>query len=194
VILHAIVADAATAGWAARHGASVVQLRLKGATTDERVRVGRAAIEAVDDLAIFVMNDDTAAAVELGCAVHLGQGDPGVETARRAGIALGRSAGGVEEARRAVTEGALYVGAGAVWATPSKADAGPAIGVPGLGDICRAVQLPVIAIGGIDSTNAAACIAAGAAGVAVIRAVGELPRLRAVLDAALAARGAGTPA
>ena len=52
----------------------------------------------------------------------------------------------------------------------------------------------MVAIGGVDSTNAASCIAAGAAGVAVIRAVIELPGLRAVVDAALAARAAGTPA
>jgi thiamine-phosphate pyrophosphorylase len=138
------------------------------------------------------MNDDVAAAAELGCAVHLGQGDRGVEAARRAGIAFGRSTGSVEEARRAEAEGALYVGAGAVWETPSKADAGPAIGLDGLGAICRAVRLPVIAIGGVDSTNTASCIAAGAAGVAVIRAVTELPLLRAVLDAALTARAAQT--
>ena len=44
MILHAVVADAATAGWAARNGASAVQLRLKGVTTRERVRVGREVI------------------------------------------------------------------------------------------------------------------------------------------------------
>ena len=188
MILHALVADAAGAGWAARNGATVVQLRLKDVTTAERVRVGREVIAAAGDLALVVMNDDVAAAIALGCTVHLGQGDEGVAAARQAGIDFGRSAASVEEAREAEREGALYVGAGAVWETPSKTDTGPAIGLDGLGDVCRAVRLPVVAIGGVDSTNAAACIAAGAAGVAVIRAVGELPGLRAVLDTALAAR------
>jgi thiamine-phosphate pyrophosphorylase len=64
-------------------------------------------------------------------------------------------------------------------------DADPAIGLDGLGGICRAVSIPVVAIGGVDLTNAASCIAAGARGVAVIRAVSELPRLRARLEGAV---------
>ncbi len=191
MILHAIVADAATAGWAARNGASVVQLRLKDVPTAERVRVGREVIAAVGVMDMIVLNDDVAAAETLGVTVHLGQGDAGVERAIRAGIGFGRSAGTPEEAQRAEAEGALYVGAGAVWATPSKADAGPAIGLDGLRAICRAVSIPVVAIGGVDAGNAADCIAAGARGVAVIRAVTELPRLRALLEIAVAGGGDG---
>ena len=191
MILHAIVSDAATAGWAARNGASVVQLRLKEVTTADRVRVGREVIALVGDLAMIVMNDDVAAAEALGVTLHLGQGDPGVERATRAGISFGRSAGTPDEARRAEAEGALYIGAGAVWATPSKRDAGPAIGPDGLRAICEAVSIPVVAIGGVDLSNAADCVAAGARGVAVIRAVTELPRLRALLEMALAGGGGG---
>ena len=191
MILHAIVPDAATAGWAAGNGASVVQLRLKDVPTAVRVRVGREVIASVGDLAMIVMNDDVAAAEALGVTVHLGQGDPGVERATRAGIRFGRSAGTPEEARRAEAEGALYIGAGAVWATPSKTDTGPAIGLDGLRAICRAVSIPVVAIGGVDASNAADCVAAGARGVAVIRAVTELPRLRALLEIAVADGGDG---
>jgi thiamine-phosphate pyrophosphorylase len=54
-----------------------------------------------------------------------------------------------------------------------------------LRDICLSVSVPVVAIGGIDSSNAADCIRAGAAGVAVIRAVAEIEALRAAVDAAL---------
>jgi thiamine-phosphate pyrophosphorylase len=187
VILHAIVSDAATAGWAARNGASVVQLRLKEVSTEERVRVGREVIATVGDLAMFVMNDDVDAAETLSVTVHLGQGDAGAERAGRAGIRFGRSAGTPEEARRAEAEGAFYIGAGAVWATPSKTDAGPAIGLDGLRAICEAVSIPVVAIGGVDLTNAAACIATGARGVAVIRAVTELARLRALLEESVVA-------
>ena len=193
MILHAIVADAGTAAWAARNGASVVQLRLKDVPTAQRVRVGRQVIAEVGELAMIVLNDDLEAAQALGVAVHLGQDDPGVERARRAGIPFGRSAGSPNQARTAEAEGALYIGAGPVWETPSKADAGPAIGLDGLSAICRAVGTPVVAIGGVDLTNAAACIAAGAAGVAVIRAVTELPHLRAALDAAVEEAGTGGP-
>ena len=190
MILHAIVADAAMAGWAAEHGATVVQLRLKEVDTAERVRVGREVLGSVGERCLLVMNDDVEAAAALGLAVHLGQDDPGVEAARRLGLGFGRSAASVEEAARAEQEGAFYVGAGAVWDTPSKPDAGPAIGIAGLAAICRTVSIPVVAIGGVNSDNAAPCIAAGAAGVAVIRAIDELPRLREVLEAAAAERGA----
>jgi thiamine-phosphate pyrophosphorylase len=72
-----------------------------------------------------------------------------------------------------------------VWATPSKDDARPPIGLKGLGEICSAVSIPVVAIGGVDETNAADCIRAGAAGVAVIRAARAAAELRAAIDAAL---------
>jgi thiamine monophosphate synthase len=77
-----------------------------------------------------------------------------------------------------------YLGAGPVWETPSKLDADPALGLEGLGSIGAATRLPVIAIGGVDSTNAAACIEAGAAGVATIRAAFD-PEVRKVVDEAL---------
>lgn len=183
MILHALVADARAAGWAARSGASVVQLRLKEATTAERVAVGREVMEAVSGLAMVVINDDVEAAAALGVAVHLGQGDPGVTRAREAAIPFGRSAASVAQAREAEAESALYVGAGPIWETPSKADADPPIGLDGLAAICSSVRIPVVAIGGVDSSNAVSCIAAGASGAAVIRAFAELPRLRALLDA-----------
>ena len=133
----------------------------------------------------FVVNDDVDAALALRAdGVHLGQGDPGAERAREAGLLLGRSAVTLDQA---VAAEADYLGAGPVWETPSKEDADPAIGLGGLREICAAVDVPVIAIGGIDAGNAAACIEAGAAGVAVIRAATD-PELRRVVDEALAAR------
>jgi thiamine-phosphate pyrophosphorylase len=72
-----------------------------------------------------------------------------------------------------------------VWETPSKPDADPAIGLDGLREICRAITIPGVAIGGINPGNAAECIHAGAAGVAIIRAARDAARLRAAVDAAL---------
>ena len=86
-------ADAGTAAWAARHGAPVVQLRLKDVPTALRVQVGRQVIAGVGGLALIVLNDDLEAAQALGVAVHLGLDDPGVEIARRARDPL-RSLGG----------------------------------------------------------------------------------------------------
>jgi thiamine-phosphate pyrophosphorylase len=161
VRVHAIVADLATAQRAVAAGATVVQLRVK-AGTDEVVQRGR----GFGGLGVtFVVNDD-------------------VERARAEGLLLGRSAASLDQA---VGVDADYLGVGPVWETPSKADADPAIGLEGLREIARAVSVPVIAIGGVDASNAGACIGAGAAGVAVIRAATD-PALREAVDEALGAR------
>jgi thiamine-phosphate pyrophosphorylase len=181
--LHAIVENLETGRAAVAGGATVVQLRRKGATTDELVELGR---DFGRLQATFVVNDDVEAAVRLAAdAVHLGRSDSGAERAVDAGLLLGLSAASVEEAREAADRGAAYIGAGPVWETPSKADADPPIGLEGLAEICAAVGVPVVAIGGIDASNAGECIRAGAAGVAVIRAAKEAAALRAAIDAAL---------
>lgn len=177
--VHAIVDDLATAEAAVAAGATVVQLRVKDASTEEVVRRGRGFRELA---ATFVVNDDVEAAIALGAAgVHLGQGDEGAERARAAGLLLGRSAATLEQALAADGD---YLGVGPVWATPSKLDADPPIGIDGLAGICSAVTVPVVAIGGVGAANAAGCIRAGAAGVAVIRAATD-PALRAAVDEAL---------
>jgi thiamine-phosphate pyrophosphorylase len=183
VRLHAIVEELEAARAAVEGGATVVQLRRKGASSDELVEAGR----GFGDLeATFVVNDDVEAALRLGAdGVHLGRGDAGAERAVAEGLQLGVSAASLEEAREGEAVGAAYVGAGPVWATPSKPDADPAIGLDGLAEICRAVSIPVVAIGGVSATNAADCIRAGAAGVAVIRAARDARSLRAAIDAAL---------
>ena len=180
--LHALVSDEATARRAAAGGATVVQLRLKGAPTAEVVALGRALEDLEADL---IVNDDVDAAIELGTGVHLGQGDLGVERAREAGIPFGISATTRREGAVAEFAGATYLGAGPVWRTPSKFDPAEPIGIDGLRDICLSVAIPVVAIGGVDASNAAECIRAGAAGVAVIRGVAEIESLRAVVDEAL---------
>ena len=188
--VHALVSDLAAAERAIADGATVVQLRLKDAATAEVVSAGEPILVACRDAGVlFVVNDDVEAALRLAAdGVHLGQDDPGADRAREAGLLLGLSAGSVEEARVAEAAGASYVGAGPVWVTPSKPDAGPPLGLDRLAAICGAVAAPVVAIGGVDASNAAGCIRAGAAGVAVIRAAAELRALRAAVDAALGER------
>ena len=160
--MHAIVADLETARRAVEAGATVVQLRVK-APTAEVVARGRGFGELG---ATFVVNDDVEAALELGAdGVHLGQSDPGAERARAAGLLLGRSAVTFEQARRGGRRlprrradlGDAVEGRRRPGARPRRARARSA----------RAVSAPVVAIGGIDASNAAACIRAGAAGVAV---------------------------
>lgn len=184
--LHAIVDQLETARIAVEGGATVLQLRLKDVPTDEVVERGRAFRELAREAAItFVVNDDVEAAVRLGAdGVHLGRADEGVERALAEGLLLGLSASDLGEALAAERAGAGYLGAGPIWKTPSKADAGPAIGLDGLAAICAAVSIPVVAIGGVKATNAAACVSAGATGVAVIRAAGDAAALHEVLERA----------
>ena len=115
--LHAIVEDLGAARAAVEGGATVVQLRRKGASTVELVDAGQGFAELG---ALFVVNDNVEAAVLLGAnGVHLGRGDEGAERAIAAGLLLGRSAASVAEALDGERQGAAYLGAGPVWATPS---------------------------------------------------------------------------
>jgi thiamine-phosphate pyrophosphorylase len=188
VKLHALVEDIDTARAAVSGGATVIQLRLKDASTEDVVARGREFV-ALSNRVTFVVNDDVDAAIELGAdGVHLGQSDRGAERALRAGLLVGLSAATVDQADAAEAAGAAYIGAGPVWATPSKPDAEPPIGLDGLAAIANTVSIPVVAIGGIDASNAALCIRAGAVGVAVIRAARDARTLREEIDGALAAR------
>jgi thiamine-phosphate pyrophosphorylase len=181
--LHAIVDDLETARIAVEGGATVIQLRLKNAKTAEVVEQGRPFQELCAAAGVtFVVNDDVEAAIQLGAdGVHLGRDDEGHGRALGVGLLIGRSAGNPVDAREAERNRASYVGAGPVWATPSKTDADPPIGVDGLKAICRAVSIPVVAVGGIDAENARLCIEAGAAGVAVIRAARDAAKVHAAL-------------
>jgi thiamine-phosphate pyrophosphorylase len=182
VKLHAVVSDLETARAAVEGGATVVQLRVK-APTEYVVEAGRGFRELP---ATFVVNDDVDAALQLGAdGVHLGRDDPGAQRALAAGLLLGTSAATAAQACKGEALGAGYIGAGPVWATPTKPDADPPIGLEGLAEISRAVALPVIAIGGVDASNAGDCIRAGAAGVAVVRAAEHAGAVLAAVDAAL---------
>jgi thiamine-phosphate pyrophosphorylase len=75
----------------------------------------------------------------------------------------------LEEVREAAGAGASYIIFGPVFDTPSKRAYGPSAGVAQLAAVCAAVNLPVLAIGGVDLLNASECLQAGAAGIAAIR-------------------------
>jgi thiamine-phosphate pyrophosphorylase len=186
VKLHAIVDELETARLAVEGGATVVQWRLKDVPCLDVVERGRATRSLCARHGVpFVVNDDVEAALMLGAdGLHLGREDEGAERAREHSLMLGLSASNLEEAREADGT-ADYIGAGPVWATPSKADAAAPLGLEGLAEICETVSIPVVAIGGIDASNAAECIRAGAAGVAVLRAARDAAALRASIDAAL---------
>ena len=108
--LHAVVDDLETARVAVAGGATVVQLRLKDASTREVVEQG---IPFRELPATFIVNDDVQAAIALAAdGVHLGQSDSGLGLALVAGLMIGLSASTVEEATQAEKQGAAYIGAG----------------------------------------------------------------------------------
>jgi thiamine-phosphate pyrophosphorylase len=175
-------------------GATMLQVRAKREPAGEVADLTRRIIAAAGGLPVIV-NDRLDVAIATGAAgCHLGQDDfPIAEAVRFAppGFWLGGSAGTPEEARRAAGSGAHYLGIGPIAATGSKADAGAAIGPEGFRAVhAAAPDVPAVAIGGVTAAQVAALLAAGAAGVAVIRAVVSAPdpvaatrALRAALDA-----------
>lgn len=159
-------------------GIDVVQLREKHATARERYDLARELRERTDAAdVLFIVNDraDIAAAVDAD-GVHVGKDDLPVEAVRAQlgeSAIVGRSVSTVDGARRAVDAGADYLGVGAVFETSSKdvsADEAE-IGVGTVSEIADAVDVPVVAIGGISAANAADVAGAGADGVAVVSAI-----------------------
>jgi thiamine-phosphate pyrophosphorylase len=124
-----------------------------------------------------LVNDRADIALAAGAAgAHLGWEDVPLASLRphvRTGFLLGISVGSAEEAARAALLPADYWSVGPCFATPTKRDAGPALGPDGFGAIARLAPegLPVIGIGGITAANARQIVDAGATGVAVIGAV-----------------------
>jgi thiamine-phosphate pyrophosphorylase len=157
-------------------GVTMLQIREKNACTREFFEMACVARNITKARRIpLVINDrlDVALAVDAD-GLHIGQSDLPLKAARKiAGgkLFIGVSAGTVEDALAAEKDGADYLGAGAVFPTGSKDDAGSAIGLEGLARICAAVKIPVVAIGGIGLANAADVMKAGAAGIAVISAI-----------------------
>jgi thiamine-phosphate pyrophosphorylase len=150
-----------------------------------------AAVRAAGHSTRILVNDrlDVAWAAEAD-GVHLGEHSlPAREVTReklrrgQSEFLVGVSCHSVEAARQAAEDGADYVFFGPVFATPSKAAFGPAQGLERLAEVCSAVRIPALAIGGITAVNAAAALDAGAAGIAGIRLFQEAASLSAVLAA-----------
>jgi thiamine-phosphate pyrophosphorylase len=186
---------------AVRGGATMVQVRDKGAAPRELVRLVRALVDALP--VPVLVNDRVDVALAAGAAgAHLGQDDLPIGAVRPhvpPGFVLGSSVGSPEEARRTLGAPADYWSVGPCFTTPSKPDAGSPLGPDGFAALARLVPrtVPVIGIGGITATNAASILAAGAVGVAVIAAVLAAPdpetAARALVSPAPAPSPAGSP-
>lgn len=167
-------------GRAVAGGARLVQLREKNACTREFVELARALVGLVRPLgARLVINDrvDVALACDAD-GVHVGQDDMRPADVRALigpTRILGLSVTGEDEARAARGEPVDYLGAGPVFATATKKDAGAPQGIEGLARMIALAEVPVVAIGAVTAANAAAVMAAGAAGLAVVSAICAAP-------------------
>jgi thiamine-phosphate pyrophosphorylase len=171
-------------------GVDWVQIREKDLSARELATVTRELLQYIAQLSSgpgrrpvrILINDRLDVAVAEGAAgVHLGEHSVSVSEAKRflhASSALqahpgrflvGASCHSLQAAQSAARDGADYIFFGPVFATPSKVPYGAPQGLDRLSEVCLAVSIPVLAIGGITLQNAPSCLAAGAAGIAAIR-------------------------
>ena len=170
---------------ATRAGVHWVQIREKDLPARKLADLTRAAIRVCKNLPQapgrselrILVNDrwDVAWAAGAG-GVHAGEKSLPIraltEERRASGLRnflIGASCHSLNGARNAAQEGADYLFFGPIFATPTKAEFGAPQGLRKLEEVCGAVSIPVIAIGGVTVANAAACREAGAAGIAAIR-------------------------
>lgn len=172
-------------------GASAIQLRMKEGSAREMAELGRVLRDDTRQAgALLFVNDRLDVALAIGAdGVHLGADDLPVAAARAItpeGFLIGRSVDAAAEVQDALAQGPDYLGAGPVFPTGSKDDAGPVMGVAGLESVVRAAgAVPVVGIGGIDIGRAGEVAGAGAAGVAVIGAVMRAPDPRTAAEGLL---------
>ncbi len=167
-------------------GVNAVQLRWKGRPpTREEASSILEVRERLRGRALLIVNSvvNPLANVLEADGIHFPEDGGPVVSARRVVPShrlVGKSVHSVESVKRAEQEGVDYLVAGSIFETGSHPGIAPN-GLPFLEDVCRAVQIPVIAIGGITPKNARDCLKAGAAGVAVLSGImrAEDPRAAA---------------
>lgn len=186
----------ATVAAAVAGGVSFVQLRDKTGSTADRVAMARALKARLAGTGVpLVINDDVEAALTAAVdGVHLGQGDGDPASARQRlgpGKILGLSCETAKEVCAADPQVVDYLGIGTVFATATKNDHKPLIGLEGLRELCALSPLPTVAIGGLKAAHGPQIRAAGADGMAVVSAICGQPDPRAAArDILVQLRGA----
>jgi thiamine-phosphate pyrophosphorylase len=147
--------------------------------------------EGASGFSLFI-NDRADLALASGTNLHLAETSIPTRRARLllpAGTLIGRSTHSVEGAMTAARSGADFITFGPIYDTASKQIYGRPSGLKALREVCRAVYVPVFAIGGITGEKIEPCLAAGAAGIAVIGAIWGAPDPGETLDELLQAVG-----
>lgn len=156
-------------------GATFLQLREKNISTEEYIAIAKSIKKIADKYTVPFVIDDNAEVVVASNAdgIHIGQNDIGpVECRKIIGDdkIIGVTVNTVEQALKAQADGADYLGVGAAFSTSTKADASN-IDHKIIADICSAVDIPVVAIGGINEHNILKLKGLGIDGVAVVSAI-----------------------
>lgn len=164
------------------HGVSFIQIREKRLSGPSLLGLVDAAVEITRESSTKLLVNDRAdiAAASGADGVHLRPDSllPGVIRKAFPHLLIGCSVHDAEAAGRAASYGADFVMFGPVFPTPGK----KASGLADLKDVCRRLQgFPVIAIGGIDASNLAEVLTAGAAGFAAIRSMNEPASLKEIM-------------
>ena len=161
-------------------GAAVVQLRDK--TSDEKTVLEKARevveYKKLKDF-VFILNDDPHLAVRAGAdGVHVGQdmstGDARAIVGRD--MIVGKTTHNLEQGRQAIEDGADYISTGPVYPTPTKPGR-PAVGLEYVREAAEDLDIPAVAIGGIDLANIDDVLSAGAKTIGVVRACTDAPEL-----------------
>lgn len=160
---------------AIKAGVTFLQLREKNLEYDVFLQLAKEIKCVTDKYKIpYVINDNVQVAMAAGAdGVHVGQGDMSPKDVRKIigpDKILGVSAQTVEQAVLAEESGADYIGVGSVFPTSTKLDA-EAVSLETLKEICKAVSIPVVAIGGINKDNAIKLAGSGIDGIAVVSAI-----------------------
>lgn len=156
-------------------GTTLVQLREKDLSDCEFIQEAISVKRLCERFGVpLLINDNVNVALRSGAdGVHLGQDDLPLQEARKMlgpNKIIGISTHTVEEAMEAEQGGADYVGVGSVFATQTKLDAN-VLSIDYIREICQAVSIPAVAIGGIKEENMDALRDAGVAGIAVVSAI-----------------------
>lgn len=160
---------------AIRGGATCIQLREKNLGYDEFLKEAIEMKELCSKYKVpLIINDNVEIAIKSGAdGVHIGQNDMDIKTARKmlgGNMIIGASARNVSLALRAEADGADYIGCGAVFGTDTKSDARK-ISPDILKNITESVSIPVVAIGGVNSSNISGLSGTGIAGAAIVSGI-----------------------
>ena len=161
----------------------MVQLREKNITTHDYYAFANEIKDVTERYNVpLIINDRIDVAMAVNAAgVHLGQSDMPAFIARKIignDMILGVSATTKEEAEKAVRDGADYLGVGAMYPTGTKTDA-KLVTVQELIEIRRQINVPIVAIGGINKNNAIELVKTGIDGLAVVSAIIAQPDITA---------------